>query len=264
MTLVTQGLGSVQSGVVVCQGYGDDWGGGPPPPPPVQQVVAHPPGIMGGGGRYDINPVPDYGMEKAIEEGEVGVLEPYFDGQGIDFRPSTRKKQEAEKGILGEDGVLDLDPLRLQELIREGREIDKRITNKLHRLDERERELEEMDARIKFDLEQLREESAVSMKEKDELLKAKAMFHGGEVVKDGETEVFPAGIDFGRMTEEKVRPKWQFDILKDALLPLAIGALIGAGITTVALMVYRKLSEGPKKKRPDGSLMDDRFDEDDI
>ena len=232
---------------VASYGYGGQEGGGPPPPPPVVQGARVQRTVMGGGGAYDVDMPVDYIGRIIEEEPAVLELQPVIDGDRIDFRPATKKK-----------GIIDLDPLFLQDLIRQGRELDARITRKLRRLDEREREMVEMEKRIMAELgaerRALMEQSALSMKDKEEALKAGSLFRGGVAVPLG--KVRPADAV---LVEEPVR----FSLFDDVVVPVGIGFGIGAGVTAAGLLVLKAWEglAGKKKKRP-GADNDGKDDSD--
>ena len=251
MVLATQGFGSCDSGVVVSQGFGDEPCGGPVPPTPAAHRV--PQRTVTGGGVYEVPELVDYVSKIIEEEPAVLDLQPIFDGDHIDFRPTIKGKPKKK-------GIIDLDPLFLQDLIKQGQELDKRLTRKLRLLEEKERGLSEMEKRIMAEIgmerKALQEQSALSMKDKESALKAKSMFHGGVTVPL--SKVRPADAVYVWEDEKK------FSLFDEVIVPVGIGFGLGASITAAALLA-NKLWEGltEKKKRKSPQMAADKKDESD-
>ena len=126
--------------------------------------------------------------------------------------------------------------------------------------EEAKRRKAEMEKRIMAEIgierKALREQSALSMKDKEESLKAKSMFHGGVAVPL--SKVRPADAVYVWEDEKK------FSLFDEVVVPVGIGFGIGAGVTAAALLV-NKAWEGltEKKKRKSPQMAADKKDESD-
>jgi len=247
--LVTQGFGSEQSGVVVSQGYGDDWGGVPPVPPAHMQPVQSP--IMGGGGHVEMPDRCVYPWEEVLADGEDGVidLEATLSDNGIDFRPKRPSDFVSVRP----------DPEFLEQLFARGRAIESRLNEKLRRLDEKEQSLALLEARILADIERLEEGSAISMMEKANI-DDRVAFHGGTPIHLLDTSLLGTSVhllDDTSIMFPPNEPRIQMVNLRGLLVPIVIGIGLGIGLCAVAYILYKMFvkpkenaTEAPAPKKP--------------
>ena len=95
------------------------------------------------------------------------------------------------------------------------------------------------------------------MKDKEDSIKAKSMFHGGVTVPL--SKVRPADAVYVWEDEKK------FSLFDEVVVPVGIGFGIGAGITAAALLankVWEGLTDDKKKKKPKATVADQPDDKD--
>lgn len=240
MTIATYGYGG--AGAICTGGFGDEEEGPVPPPPPPKPKV-WPVAPRGGGGGH--------------------IEEPVMTHPSFEFVPVTGYLQEGTP-LRKKKEILDMTPIMLQELLKQGRELQKSIRDRLFELTTRTKDLERLQANIKEERAKMFEENAMLKTELDqkytELQKLYDSIINERKNLEGMQKFMQEGVKVsyttpkfnidlpalgGAFGETATLPP-RFNIHKEKWLVIGLCAVVGAIIAMILYVYY----QDTKKRNP--------------